>query len=474
MGKLIFEELRRIQEIMFFDNTNKNIISEQVWKLVADYVDTFLGTSKFTDDAVKNAADVLKKSGSNVKKIQNLAKFIDVIEKSSSDAATFDKLLDEVVNNLDTTSKKNLDTLDKRMATSIENQGDVTNELIQEYKKELNNILDVGDPLLTPLKNKIIEKQTKKWYGSASDLVSKEQKLRAPGGLKSGQNIVASVNKALQNEVPPKKVTLVQLRKVSDDTDKIIKQYEKGEISLDQLRGFINTYAVDTKEFVDKFGNGMEIYGSVWEAIRAFFKEPGKATADLAKYVRANGKNFLWATIWTTLLGGAIYGAYEVGSYFGLVGPGKAEQALSKEDIACIKTIGGYRSLDTDQLEELFKIKLDNGQRIGCVNTYNDADQSIKITYITALEPTAGDPRVGFKFDFADNTSKTYYSSGGSAAPAPKTTCVWETEDEAKIALRGSFPSAEDGDITVDLTGCTVSYKNPILKATATYTPDDL
>jgi hypothetical protein len=53
-------------------------------------------------------------------------------------------------------------------------------------------------------------------------------------------------------------------------------------------------------------------------------------------------------------------------------------------------------------------------------------------------------------------------------------TCVWKTDADAITALKKTFESAVDADITVDLANCKVTYKNPILDRTDSYTPTDL
>jgi len=76
-----------------------------------------------------------------------------------------------------------------------------------------------------------------------------------------------------------------------------------------------------------------------------------------------------------------------------------------------------------------------------------------------------------------DPAKRTFINAGTTPPPPPPPkpgTCVWKSDADAKAALKKTFTSAEDADITVDLANCKVTYKNPILKTSSTYGPTDL
>jgi hypothetical protein len=76
-----------------------------------------------------------------------------------------------------------------------------------------------------------------------------------------------------------------------------------------------------------------------------------------------------------------------------------------------------------------------------------------------------------------DPAKRTFINAGTTPPPPPPPkpgTCVWKKDADAIAALKNTFTSAADADITVDLANCKVTYKNPILKTSNTYGPADL
>ena len=72
-----------------------------------------------------------------------------------------------------------------------------------------------------------------------------------------------------------------------------------------------------------------------------------------------------------------------------------------------------------------------------------------------------------------DLEKRTFINKTTTPPPNPGT-CVWKSDADAKTALKNTFTSAADADITVDLSNCKVTYKNPILGTSSTYGPTDL
>jgi hypothetical protein len=75
-----------------------------------------------------------------------------------------------------------------------------------------------------------------------------------------------------------------------------------------------------------------------------------------------------------------------------------------------------------------------------------------------------------------DPAKRTFKNTGKTPPPPPPNpgTCVWKSDADAIAALKKTFASAADADITVDLSNCKVTYKNPTLKTSSTYGPTDL
>jgi hypothetical protein len=72
-----------------------------------------------------------------------------------------------------------------------------------------------------------------------------------------------------------------------------------------------------------------------------------------------------------------------------------------------------------------------------------------------------------------DSSKRIFVNRGGGITPKPSK-CKWTTDADAIAAVKATFKGAADKDITVDLANCKVTYYNPILKTSTTYTPDTI
>ena len=485
---LLFEQLTRIHEIM--NHSKKQVINEQVWKSLAKVLDSAVAGAKFLDTAVMDAAKAVKAAAGDAAKLRAISSFLTRIENSATDLAKLDEIADDVVENFDNASKTRLNSIDDSMELAIKEQGSVTDDLLRQYRRRLDNELQF-DPALGPIKEKIINKQVNKWKtrsGFGGGTAAAEQTLRLPGGVRSFDEVLTSVNNTLKNEVPPKSITKEQLTKIGKDVDDLTAKFERGEISFKDIESIFKNNTTTLETLTQKAANFKTWYGGLWDIITTLVKEPGTAGTKLILYFKQYGPNLIKGIFWFFLSGVLIFSLTIVGTGLWNWADDKnmnpfSDNATGAEEFGdqnwtCIKSIPGVNKLDENGIIELAKIKINNA-KLGCANTAMDAPDNIFVTGISVEPGTTGDPRAVIKLDFKDGTSKKYVGGkeigGGTTPPPTPGNCVWKTEDDAKNAVKGGVKlpagqSVNDADITVDLAACSVKYKHPIL-GEKSYTP---
>jgi hypothetical protein len=462
------------------NHSKKQVINEQVWKSLAKVLDSAVAGAKFLDPAVMKAAQAVKAAAGDVAKLRAISSFLTKIENSATDLAKLDEIADDVVENFDDASKTRLNTIDDSMELAIKEQGSVTDDLLRQYRRRLDNELQF-DPALGPIKEKIINKQVNKWKtrsGFGGGTAAAEQTLRAPGGVRSFDEVMTEMNNALKNEVPPKQITKEQLTKMGKDVDDLMVKYENGLISNSDIAKIMKNNATELSTIIDKAEKFKGFWGASWDLIKSIFKEPGSFVANAGKYWSTYGKTLWKGIMWVFAIGISVFGLTILGTLIwdkaddANVNPfsdnATGVEEFGNQNWTCIKSIPGVNKLDENGIIELAKIKINNA-KLGCANTAMDAPDNIFVTGISVEPGTTGDPRAVIKLDFKDGTSKKYVGGkeigGGTTPPPTPGNCVWKTEADAKDAVKKGFPddfppkgTKKDDDIRVDLTKCKAYY----------------
>ena len=122
------------------------------------------------------------------------------------------------------------------------------------------------------------------------------------------------------------------------------------------------------------------------------------------------------------------------------------------EDANCLSSVKGFAKLSSDEIRKLGEIRI-NGKFLGCENTKNDADPSIKLILINVIKPTEGDKRTGFLLEFEDGNRVTAYPGGTTGKGGVGKT---KTQDDGKAFVNSLNGSGED------LEGLTLKVWEPL------------
>jgi hypothetical protein len=407
---LLFEQLVRINQLMG-DNKDKYIINEQLWKSIVSVIDNLSSTSKFSDNAVMDAAKAIRKASKESDKIAKIAKFLNVLENSALDATKLDDVLDNILKNLDSESSANLNTLDNAFKKNVQNQGKLTDDMMKTYENSLKTSIETP-PQLSVLKNKIIAKKVSDMKEVFNRIGYDE--LAARGSVGNIRNIdfqIDAFNSIGRTKVPPIKFDKASVNKINNLVDNIEQMYLKGEYSLEQLSKFLS----DNQEIVKSIDEVIAKNANTLENITGTASGTlGKSFEKLKKgFINTFDPKILKPLLVAMVLGVVGIGGYAVGSMdqVALWGKGKAKEEIGMEDANCLSSVKGFAKLSSDEIRKLGEIRI-NGKFLGCENTKNDADPSIKLILINVIKPTEGDKRTGFSLEFEDGHRVTAYPGG--------------------------------------------------------------
>lgn len=484
----LFEQILRIKSLM--NESKQYLLNESIGvgllKAIIKGVDDLVVGAKVSDDLL-DAAKAVAKATDEATAILKIRSFmIDAINSGKGNLVS--ELAENTIKNMDPTSTKNIDDLEEAFIQSAVADGKVGLDELEQLRQTVRANLKV-DTQLADLAANIEAKIMSRIKKAAEDAI-------AGGGSSAGKvidfmgetfdSVLARANDVLKLEVPPKSITREILESSVKAADNVEKLYNAGKITADELFSNCLKYG---KVIEDNFTKMEKIFGPIMKYWKAFWKALGENLASFLKWITNNKWKVLGGMIFVIIAGGIGIGAYSMGDYFGFTGVGKAQKCFGDDvTVKCVETIPGYRALDSTQVEKLCKIdtlpQKSGSGKLSCDNIAEDSPENIKVKSIT-YEDTGGTPgKVNkFIFKFGDGKTKTYNADtgaelggggGGGTVTPPPSTCVWADEAAAKAALKGTFPSATDADITVNLTNCKVTYKNPILNTTKEYGPDDL
>lgn len=469
-NQTLFEELLRIKSLINEDY--KQILNESfgitLLKALAKSADELVGLGKLSDDLADIISGVSKLTD-EAEQVLKLNKFVQEATKQGKGTLIAD-LTNGAIKNMDPVSIKNIDEMEAAFVADAKATGKLDRATLDTLQNTVRANLKIN-PELQLLADNIEATIVTRIKNNAEDAIA------AGGGAgksktmnlldDSFDDILRKTNEEFKSRGMNKQITREMLEDIGKQVDDIEKKFKAGEISQEDLYRFFvsNAQTIEDPKFVG-------FLEKIWPNAKAFFSEVGKGFSNLLKWVKKNGWNALFITIFGTA---AYYGA----DYLGLVGKGKAEKNFSESDAKCLNTVAGYRILDPDQVTALSKITIDGtGQPPGCINTNRSATPDIKLTRIDVIVPTESSPELGFKLTFADGHVEEKFDDGGGATqpyvPPTNTTCAWKSEQEAKNAVKGAFSAAKDNEITVDLNNCTATYQVPGLPDPSVYTPDDL
>lgn len=438
---LLFEQLVRINQLMG-DNKDKYLISEQLWKSIASVIDNLSSGARFADNAVSDAAKAIKRATSDVDEIRAIATFINTLQNSATDATKLDGVLDEILANLDDVSEANLKNLETQFKNSVKNQGKLTDDMMNSYEVALRRSIDTPDQL-NILKNKIIAKKVTDMRNSLKGVESSELAARgAAGNVRNIDFQIDAFNSIGRNKVPPIKFDKDSVNKINNLANNIEQMYLKGEFSFDELSEFLRQNQEIVKSIDEIVSKNATLIEKITGAVTGTL---GKAWNGLKKgIITVFDPKLIKPLIMLLIFGALGIGIYKIGSMdqIALWGIGKAKKEIGMEDANCLSSVRGWESLDADEIRSIGKIKVD-GKYLGCENTKNDADPSVKLVLIKVINPTTADNRTGFKLEFEDGHTVMGYPGGSGGSGGSGKTKTQEDGENFINSLNGEGEDLE-------------------------------
>ena len=490
-NKSLFEQLVRIKSLM--KESKEYLLNESfgvgLLKSIVKGVDDLLVTGKLSDD-LADIAKAVGKASDDAAAVLKLREFINTATKSGK-GNLVSELADNAIKNMDPTSVKNIDDLEESFIQSAVADGKVGLDELEQLRQTIRANLKV-DSQLADLTANIEARIMNRIKKAANDAI-------AGGGStasktinfldESFESVLARANDVLKLDVPPKSITKEMLESSIKTVDDIEDAYNTGRVSAEVLFDSCLKYGKVVESNLEKI---TKIGGPVMAGFSGFMTALGKGVAGLMGWIGKNGWKIFKGILWSMLIGAVLYGGYTLLQVTGQIGGVAKSQKCFGDDVTvkCVESIPGYQTLDTaekiDKLCKIDSLPQKNGTgKLSCDNIAEDSPENIKVKSITYEEAGDKPGKVNkFIFKFGDNTSKTYNADtgaelGGGTAPGPAPSpapgaCTWTTEDQAKTALKGTFSSATDTEIRVDLSACLVYYKPAGFTSEQSYAPGDL
>jgi len=438
---LLFEQLVRINQLMG-NNKDKYLISEQLWKSIASVIDNLSSGTRFADNAVSDAAKAIKRASFEADKVRAIATFINTLQNSATDATKLDGVLDEILANLDDVSEANLKNLETQFKNSVKNQGKLTDDMMSEYEAALRRSIDTPDQL-SILKNKIIAKKVTDMRNSLKGVESSELAARgAAGDVRNMDFQIDSFNSIGRNKKPPITFDKDAVNKFNNLANNVEQMYLKGEYSFEQLSKFLRDNEKEVKAIDEVISTNAKTIENITGAATGSL---GKAWNEIKKgIISVFDPKLMKALFYASCFGVLLGLGYVVGSLdqVALWGTGKAKKEIGMEDANCLSSVRGWESLDPDEIRSIGKIKVD-GKYLGCENTKNDADPSVKLVSIKVIAPTNADNRTGFKLEFEDGHTVMGYPGGSGGSGGSGKTKTQEDGENFINSLNGEGEDLE-------------------------------
>ena len=490
----LFEQILRMKSLMKESKGYGDLIMEGpitgVFSSVVKSLDNLVKVGKITDTVIADAARAVGKMADEATAVMKFQTFYKKV-MASGDGSIINELAEATLKTMPPDSAKNVEDLKKSFADRAVTEGGVNQKMIDDITStiEANVKLPKG---LEDLQNVLQAKLLSSFKKTANDAL-------AGGAAVAGKtsnildttfdDVVKNANEVLSKEKPPKKITREILEAAEKNVNEIESAFKNGEITQQELFNFLKEQAVLIKSNFTKITEILPkisgLLSSIMEALGSGFKS----------FMKLMGTVFTWKNLTIFLMAGAFayvgFAAYNQDINFtNWYGKGKSEQCFGDDTVQeCVNSIPGFNTLNASQIDllcNLQQIPQNEGVgRLGCDNINELAKPEVKVKSIT-FKAADGVGKVDkFEMTFGDGKTKTYdaktgkeIGGGGVVPPVPVVpppgTCTWTTEAAAKAALKGTFSSATDTDIRVDLSACLVYYKPAGFTSEQSYAPGDL
>lgn len=494
----LFEQIIRIKSLMNESKGYGDLIMEGpitgIFKLMVGALDNIVKAGKISDNLLKDAAVAVGKMADEAAAVMKFKTFYKQAIDGNN-GVIISELAEATIKNMPPDSAKNIDDLEKAFVADAVSNGSINNSLLDSLKTTIRKNIKLPDQLLDMqniIEAKIlsrIKKTAEEALDVASTTVAGTSKILDT----TFDDVIKQANDVLKKEVPPKKISREILENAEKQVDEIEAAFKKGEITQEELYDYLLKQAVENKSNIDKFKEMLPKYsgliGTIYDSITGGI---AKFWAGLGKiFTMKNLKIFLMACLIGYAATGIYKGEYNPWNWWGV---GKAQQCFGDDKtVECVKAIPGYQMLDSTQvglLCNLREIPQNEGVgRLSCDNINELAKPEVKVKSISFKAADGVGKIDKFELTFADGNIKIYDANTGkevttttstTTTPAPTTpaptTCEWKNETEAKAAIKGTFKTAKDDEIRVDLIACVAYYTPPGMEdeGEQAYKPEDL